>query len=97
MIALTGCGSNLATDCKLSGLLQQQAASVAPAARAAPSCKTLCPAFHHVRFHLLRTCLQLLARSLHFLPVPPPVLFFLSCPWAGNMALADQLPSQRTL
>ena len=36
MIALlTGCGSNLATDCELSGLLQlAKAASVAPAARA---------------------------------------------------------------
>ena len=74
------------------------AASVAPAARAAPFCKTLCPAFPPCQIspaHLLPA----VARSLHFLPVsvPPPVLFFLSCPWAGNMALADQLPSQRTL
>ena len=73
------------------------AASVAPAARAAPSCKTLWPAFPPCQISPAH--LPAVARSLHFLPVlvPPPVLFFLSCPWAGNMALADQLPSQRTL
>ena len=69
MIALTGCGSNLATDCGLSGLLQlARAASVAPAAGASAK---LSPLSHQVRFHLCAAACS----CLHFRPsVPPPFL-----------------------